>query len=33
MTRLQLDGHARVLNAWQAQKDELARPSGPPSPR
>jgi DNA-binding transcriptional ArsR family regulator len=23
MTRLQLDGHARVLNAWQAQKDEL----------
>ena len=24
MTRLQLDGHARVLNAWQAQKDELA---------
>ena len=24
MTRLQLDGHARVLTAWQAQKDELA---------
>ena len=24
MTRLQLDGHARVLNAWQAQKDGLA---------
>jgi DNA-binding transcriptional ArsR family regulator len=24
MTRLQLDGHARVLNAWQAQKGELA---------
>ena len=23
MTRLQLDGHARVLQAWQAQKDEL----------
>ncbi len=23
MTRLQLDGHARVLNAWQTQKDEL----------
>ena len=23
MTRLQLDGHARVLHAWQAQKDEL----------
>jgi DNA-binding transcriptional ArsR family regulator len=23
MTRLQLDGHARILNAWQAQKDEL----------
>ncbi len=24
MSRLQLDGHARVLNAWQAQKHELA---------
>ncbi len=24
MTRLQLDGHARVLNAWQAQQDRLA---------
>jgi DNA-binding transcriptional ArsR family regulator len=23
MTRLQLDGHARILNAWQAQKHEL----------
>ncbi len=23
MTRLQLDGHARVLNAWHTQKDEL----------
>ena len=23
MTRLQLDGHARILNAWQAQKDAL----------
>ena len=23
MTRLQIAGHARVLNAWQSQKDEL----------